>query len=420
MKFKIMKQLSIILLLTLQLQVFAQDPIDPYLELAAANNPGLKAKFNDFMASLEMIPQARGLTDPRLTFGYFIQPVETRVGAQRASAGLAQTFPWFGTLKAKENVACQVADAKLVAFEDAKLKLFQEVRVAYNEMYYANQAVHLTEENLQVLNSFKELARVNFESGKTGFVSVLRVEMEEEELTARLAFLRDTFASAKKAFENMLNTKLVHEIPFPQTLELATLGYDQQVLADSLIANNLQLKELKYHVQASDDRIKVAEMMARPSFTVGLNYIFVDERVDMDVPENGKNAFLFPQVGMSIPMFKKKYRAMQNQAKLEKERIEFEIESKTNELSSKLEFLVRDYLDGQRRIELFQHLHYLSERSLSLLQTEFITGKTDFEEVLRMDRKLINYQLELEKARVDINNAVHKINYLVGNEKFEN
>ena len=408
-----MKQLTILLLLA-QMQVYGQETIDPYLELAAANNPGLKSKFNDFMASLEMIPQARGLSDPKLTFGYFIQPVETRVGAQRASAGLAQTFPWFGTLKAKEDVACQVAEARLRAFQNAKLKLFREIRVAYNEMYYLYQAIRLTSENLVVLGSFKELARVNFESGKTGFVSVLRVEMEEEELKAQLAFLEDRFISSQVAFELKLNTSLDHQIMFPASLELEYLDHQEQVLADSLIAKNLKLQELKYEVLAKEDQVRVAEMMSRPSFSVGLNYIFVDERTDTDVPDNGKNAFLFPQVGMSIPIFQKKYRAMQNQVRLEKEKIEFEIENKTNELSSQLEFLVKEHLDGQRRIELFQHLHDLSERSLSLLQTEFTTGKTDFEEVLRMERKLLTYQLELEKARVDVNNAVYKINYLVG------
>jgi len=190
-------------------------------------------------------------------------------------------------------------------------------------------------------------------------------------------------------------------------------------LIDSLIANNLQLQELKYLELAKEDQIKVAQIMAKPSFSVGLSYILVDERTDVELPDNGQNALLFPQIGMSIPIFQKKYRAMQNQATLEKERIEYQIENKTNQLSTQLEFLIRDHLDSERRINLYRHLHDLAERSLSLLQTEFTTGKTDFEEVLRMERKLLAYQLELEKAHVDINNAVYKINYLVGNEKYQ-
>ena len=164
-----MKNLLFLWLFLICLPVVSQHQVDPYLEIAANHNPELKASFNDFMASLELAPQARGLDDPRITFGYFIQPVETRVGAQRASIGLNQTFSWFGTLKAKENLACQMIEARYAEFQNTKLKLYRDVRVAYNELYFLHQAIRLTADNLQVLSSFKELARVNFESGKTGF-----------------------------------------------------------------------------------------------------------------------------------------------------------------------------------------------------------------------------------------------------------
>lgn len=414
-----MRNLFVASLFIVKLSLAAQTNVNPYLKLAAENNPELQVRFNDFMASLEMIPQARGLDDPKIAFGYFIQPVETRVGAQRANIGLTQTFPWFGTLKAREQAACQVVEAKLAAFQDTKLKLFQEVRVSYNELYYLKKAVQLTEENLQLLHSLRELARVNFESGKTGFVSVLRVEMEEKELEAKLALLRDSQASSIAAFENLVNSAIKPEIQFPDSLELVSLEYMGLALSDSLLAKNLQLQELKFQAMASQDQVEVARMMSRPSFSVGLNYTLIEERPDIEIPGNGKNAMLFPQVGMSIPLFQKKYQAMQNQAILEKQRIQYQIEDKSNKLRTQLEFLVRDHLDGQRRIALYRNLSYLAERSLSLLQTEFTTGKADFEEVLRMERKLLAYQLELEKARVDINNAVYKINYLIGNEKFE-
>ncbi len=404
-------------------QALSQNPIDPYLAIAAANNPGLKASFNDFMASLELIPQVKGLPDPHLAFGYFIQPVETRVGAQKASLSISQSFPWFGTLKSKENVACQIADAKLMAFQDAKLKLFTDIRITYNELYYLDQAIRLTEENLLVLASFRELATVNFESGKTGFVNVLRVEMEEEELKTQLAFLQDSQKSTLVEFENLLNVKIQTPLELPDSLVLVPLSSHEQILADSMIAKNLQLQELKYQALAKEDQIKLAQMLSRPTFSVGLSYIFVDERSDPESPgnlppDNGQNALLFPQVGMSLPIFQKKYRALRNQASLEKEQILYQIEDKTNLLSSQLEFLVRDHLDALRRNQLYRHLYILADRSLSLLLTEFSAGKSDFEEVLRMERKLLDYQLDLEEALVDVNNAVYKITYLVGDENY--
>ena len=97
------------LLLFLQPIVSAQDELDNYLVIAAENNPGLKTRFNEYMAALEVAPQAKALPDPQLAFGWFIMPVETRLGPQQLKVSASQMFPWFGTRKAKENVAIQIS-----------------------------------------------------------------------------------------------------------------------------------------------------------------------------------------------------------------------------------------------------------------------------------------------------------------------
>jgi cobalt-zinc-cadmium efflux system outer membrane protein len=60
---------------------------------AARHNPGLRAAFERWKADLERIPQARSLPDPRFTYGYFIERVETRVGPQRHRFSLQQMLP---------------------------------------------------------------------------------------------------------------------------------------------------------------------------------------------------------------------------------------------------------------------------------------------------------------------------------------
>ena len=91
----------------------AQQELESYLQMAAENNPGLKAKFNSYMAALEVAPQVKALPDPTIAFGYFISPVQTRVGPQQFKISASQMFPWFGTLEAKENVAVQQAKAQI-------------------------------------------------------------------------------------------------------------------------------------------------------------------------------------------------------------------------------------------------------------------------------------------------------------------
>nr|NQU89159.1 TolC family protein [Bacteroidota bacterium] len=68
------------LFLLISSMISAQQELDNYLTKATENNPGLKAKFNEYMAALEVAPQVKTLPDPQIAFAYFIQPVETRVG----------------------------------------------------------------------------------------------------------------------------------------------------------------------------------------------------------------------------------------------------------------------------------------------------------------------------------------------------
>jgi len=54
---------------------------------------------------VEKIEQVRTLPDPKLTYAYYFLEVETRVGPQRQSFSLAQTFPWFGKLQLRGDAA---------------------------------------------------------------------------------------------------------------------------------------------------------------------------------------------------------------------------------------------------------------------------------------------------------------------------
>ena len=64
------------------------------------------------MLSSRQTTQTGALPDPRLTYRYFVEEVETRVGPQRQAVGLSQTVPWPGRRAAREDA--------LEAFEKIK------------------------------------------------------------------------------------------------------------------------------------------------------------------------------------------------------------------------------------------------------------------------------------------------------------
>ena len=65
-------------------------------------------------------------------------------------------------------------------------------------------------------------------------------------------------------------------------------------------------------------------------------------------------------------------------------------------------------------MNLYKHLLMLSVQARDILLADYTSAGIDFEEILRMERKILKYALELEKARADQNTAVAYINYLMG------
>lgn len=392
--------------------------LDKYLVLAAENNPQIRSLYKEYLAALEKVVQEGTLPDPQISFGYFIQPVETRVGAQQATASFSQMFPWFGTLDAQERVAAERAQARLQLFEDAKLELFRDVKITYTELYYLEMAIQVTEENLALLSSFKSIAEVQFESGKTGFSSVLQVELEEEELESRLAYLKDSRIPLLTEFEELLNEELQEPLGFPDSLWEEQLLNEKSILLERILAENPRLEQLEHQARSFEEQLIVAKKMGLPSFTLGGTYTNIASRTDLDpamaLPDNGQDAFIFPQIGIRVPLYRQKYKAMRQEAILQQEAVQLNKENLENELETKLEQLYRDYVDAVRNVELYNRLTTIAKQSLELYQTELSTGRNNVLEIIRMERQLLNYGLELARAKTERNNNVYRINYLIG------
>jgi len=102
------------------------------------------------------------------------------------------------------------------------------------------------------------------------------------------------------------------------------------------------------------------------------------------------------------------------EASLNMEAARYEQTEKVNQLSSLFEATYRDYSDADRRINLYRVQLKRAQKSLNILMTEYSNEGTNFEEVLRMEQKVLKYALELDKARSDKNAATAFVEYLTG------
>ena len=411
---KIIKYLFLSLVLMLSISSYSQENLNNYLEIAAKNNPALKAKFNDYMAAMEKVPQVGTLPDPTFAFGYFIQPVETRVGPQRANFNLMQSFPWFGLLSAREDVATEMAKAVYEDFENTKSNIFFEVKAAYYNYYFIEKAIEITKENIEILEVFKRLSLVKIEAGKASIVDELRVELELNDLENQLELFLDTKDALRIKFNNLLSRDDISEVIIPELLWQEEIPLEQLDMLDEIYTSNHQIKSIEHKLNAFINQEIVAKKEGLPKFTVGVNYTIVGNNPNSIASDNGTDAFLFPSVGLTIPIYRKKYKALIKEAQYRQEAEISRKEDKKNTLSSVYENTYKDFNDGNRRIALNLRQSEIAKKVLDILIVSYSTNAKDFEEVLRIERQLLKYKLEHQKALTDKNAAAAFMDYLIG------
>ena len=394
----------------------AQENLNKYLEISAGNNSALKAKFNEYMASLEIVPQVGSIPDPQLVFGYFISPVETRNGPQRVKISVSQMFPWFGTLNNKTDVAVNVAKAKYEVFEDAKSNLFFEVKSNYFDLYFIARSIEVTSNNIRILETFKNLALIKIEAGAGSAIDEIRTEMELADLENALALLKDNWFVHSIKFNNLLNVDENSTIIIPDNLWVDDLGYSPQAALDSLKLNNHQVLNLDYMLSSYLSKEQFAKKRGLPNISLGIDYINIGttDNTMINASQNGQDAFM-AKIGISIPLYRKKYTAMVKEVVYLQQATEYKKTDKINKLETIFEKAYYEYLDAIRRMRLFQKQLQLAEKAIAILEAEYATTGRSFEEILRMEKRLLKYSLELEKAKADKQASIAFINYLLGN-----
>ncbi len=388
--------------------------LEDYFQIAAENNPGLLAKYKNFEAAMQRVAQVSSLPDPNLSFGYFISPVETRVGPQQARFSLTQMFPWFGTLSAQENAASLLAEAKYQEFLDARNKLYYQVSASYYPLYELEKLILIEAENQRILSSYKEIATVQFQNDKGSMVDVLRVDIMLKDATTELSILNQKKKPLETRFNKLLNRDENESIEIIDTLVLKETT--QEFRKDSLLVANPLLEELNLKVQASQAQERAAIKQGLPKFGIGLDYVIVGERTDMALEDNGKDV-LMPMVTMSLPIFRGKYKAAQQEAQLMQESYVLQKEELSNRLISSFEMIWFEIQKQLELIELFEEQIQESEQSLNLLFSAYSNSGKEFEEVLRMQQQILKYQRMKATALSDYHIALAELDYITAKTK---
>ena len=372
-----MKILIIAIGLITSLAAGAQDSLYHYLSLAAKNNPVVLQKYYEYQAALQKLPQAGSLPDPELSMGVFLSPMELVSGNQVADLRLMQMFPWFGTLRAARDEMSLMANARYESFRDAKLQVFYDLQSTWYALYKIRQNIMLSEENIDILKTIERLALVKFRTAQTGnntssssgitmstgvsqsstgglqgmdnmgenagndadavpqnqtpqsmqgnsmgtagsgssLADLYRIQIEMGELENNASLLKNKQNILLAQFNGYLNRPGLTPVSLPDSMPADTLEVQLAAVSDSMLMNNPMLGMLRYEQQSFDSRKKMVTKMSYPMIGLGLNYSVISKNEMSTSDMNGKD-MVMPMVTMTLPIYRKKYRAMQTETDL--------------------------------------------------------------------------------------------------------
>ena len=408
--------LSICFLQLLSFSTNGQDNskrLDSFFKIAVENNPKLQAEYKAYEAALQKLPQASSLSDPNLSIGYFVSPVETRVGPQLARFSLTQMFPWFGTLKAQENVVALEAESNFQSFLNVRNKLYWEVASAYYPLYELRKLQQIEKENIEILKSYKALAERKFSSSKGNMVDVLRVDIMMEDAKTNLEILEQKEKPLIRAFQNVINKEV--EVEIPETLN--SIDFEPSLVKDSLFDAHPLIQMLEYKKQAAEANESLAQKQGLPKIGLGLDYVIVGERQDMDLADNGKDIFM-PMVSISLPIFRKKYTAQKKEAQLMQESFELQKQNLKNQLDTDYESILFEIDKQLELMNLYERQVKKTESTLEILWKTYSASGTDFEEVLRIQQQFLKYRKLKATAEAEFNIKIERYNYLISRQSF--
>ncbi|MGK7370116.1 MAG: TolC family protein, partial [Candidatus Halalkalibacterium sp. M3_1C_030] len=280
-------------------------------------------------------------------------------------------------------------------------------------LYLIDQSIRIMQENINILETFESLAIRRYEAGQVGQVDVLRVQIEKEDLKTRLELMRDNRSVLQQEFSELLNLRSEEKIVVADSLESRVLKLSLKEIKQQIMNQNAQLSKLDYEAASAKSSVEAARKEGLPKFGLGVDYVVTGER-DMVITANGRDA-LMARAGIQIPLYRKKYRAKEKQAQINLQTVQDRQTATQNRIHTQLEQTIRDFNDAQRRVSLYRYVQIQrTHQAINILTEQYATSATDFEELLRLQRKLLDYELARETALVDQNTAVAFIEYLYG------
>ena len=377
--------------------------LDWCLERAREANPALAEAQADASAAEHRIRPAGALDDPRIAYDASNIPTgdfdfdSTPLSGHQF--GLRQKLPFPGLLSNRESAAKRGSEASQLLVVDRRLVTDGAVESAWSELAFAQQALDITDRNIELLRQLAATAESRYRVGSGLQQDVLRAQVE---LTALLEErLRRVEAISRTSAHLIALLDLPAETELPRTAALASTAPVPPLtpLLSRLEQTNARLRAAEKRVEEARLRVRVTELEGLPDVDLGIGYR-VRANVQGD-PVEGDD-FLSAGLTIRLPLDRSKWRAKVAERNALVRRAEAELRGVKAQLASQTRSAHAELVRASSEEALLETgLVPQAMQSIEASRSAYKVGRIEFLSLLDSQVRLLGAELRLVRAQAD-------------------
>ena len=386
---------------------------------ALEGNPRVRAAFLESRAAESRTAQAGTLPDPSLSFTQHVLGPQTRVGPQLSSVSVSQALPWFGTLADRRAIASSESAMHNESYHVQRAEVVRQVKLAYYDLAYLDQALRITGEEEQLLLHYEALARARYSQGYGQQQEVVKLQAE----VTRVLNRRQELLRQRTDFEALLNVLANRPVnaPVPQVTIGAwpTVTLDDEHLRTTGLGERPEVRSARLRIERDEHGVSLARRRYRPGLTVGVAWGNVLGRRD-DVgsanppPDNGRDIWSLT-LGASIPVFRGSYDAGVREAAARLSAAEEAYRDAANGVALAVRSTAFRLTTIEGQLALFERaLLPQAEQALRATEEAYSGGVTGVLELLDSEEVLLDVRLGLVRLRADYMKALADMERAIG------
>ena len=397
--------LTLLFLLQAAVASAGQDDLDRLVGEALAEHPALAAAEARVAAAAARADGAGTLPDPQLSFGWFVESVETRVGPQRAKLGLRQRIPWFGELGLASEMGGLAADAEAQRLAGARLSVVRDLEFAVADLWLLDRESAVVAEQSLLLEQAENVLRASYRGGDARHGELLRLQVERSRLDERATALADDRRPALALLAAALGRRNASDIVLPEVLPETPATDTLDAHARDALMSSPALLALARERDRAERGVALAGKRGLPDFTLGLDYIDTGDARMAGVEGSGKDPLAL-SLSLNLPIWRGRVRAERAESVARRRAVEATLDDRAFRLEADLEHALNAYRSALRQGELHRDELLPAARESAAVSLEaYRAGRAAFADLIDSHRLLL--ELELALARSEANRFRH-------------